>query len=1348
MKARRKIAWVLVFILIFSVAPTIKASAATSYTYQTFAYTGGSDTGSVTGASNYNYKIESKPSWVTIGQNYASYFSYTVSSNTTPIARTGVIVVKAGSNTREIHITQKAYPSSFSVSQTDFSVAHSGGTLTVNVTSLSPASLTTHFTVGSSSDWISCYSSSARSFHIRIAKNESPSARNGSFYISAKYNGATVKIITVSVNQKGNLNVGAAPDYEKIKRGETGDKDAPNCYAFAIGWSNAVDPGKLSDTYSNLYTTDSVFADLKAQGYSPRALSGPYDDVKDTEYRIAYMRSHCSGGAVQEIAYHVMLQTSDGHWAEVPTRGGWGSLRMKDLSTPNDIEWDASDRYKASYPNSIFSDSAIAALPSYRGNREIYYYAITPSQKSTYYNLPSSGTGGGSGGSGGSGGGSGSTNPPQIVWPDPIGNPDARDFYLIPNGGGNYTVTHGAWKNADVYYSQSWIVDRYDDGSKATFRIEPNNTTGGRDGSVRVQIGGNVVECIRYLQCGKTEMYTVTLPAYGGSKTITLPYGYQYTQYGTLKNESRPDWVDSPRIVQNGDSNPTITISADYASQARNGVLEISMGNSRDGSYTIARINVTQEAFTGTEIPGDMNVKNPDTNFVLAPSSGVNPLSSDGKYTVTHGAWSGAEASYSQLWMVDRYDDGWRAMFRIETNNTNSARDGSVRVFHGGAERDRIHYLQCGQPTTYSVTLSAQGGSQTITLPYGYQYSQYGSLTYGTRPVWVNRPTFVQGQGDAYATVTISAGAADLTRNGIVPIMMGNTAHGIYAIANISVTQIVSEPATPANIWIHTPVLNMEPAETYTLAATLVPANVQNKTVTWTSSNTAAATVSSAGVVTAVNSGMATITATTANGLTATCSVTVKNPAVPVSTDTSHLHFDAAMNSVGDGLALSVEVEGSYTVSASSWLHCSRNGSELRVTCDENTSGEIRFGTLTIKGENGSQAVVTVKQSGAGSAQPVSKETLFEALKKAEAFEVDLDLSFSENYEAFMCAFYAGAMVYGDQYARQTSVDAAATALHAALEKLVVSPTGITISLASKTMVSTTTAQLSATVTPDNATDKSVIWSSSDSSVATVTEGRVVALKGGKTVISAATADGKFTATCTVTVTTSAISIKDVLIYKTNIVSGEKTYVSWSVFPYNTTDKTTLTSSNPRVATVESNGTITGVGPGKATITIAAGKASIRLTITVHNYVTLKIGSTVAIKNGKKTSIDSASTKPFKISGKTMLPLRFVGEKMGGKVKYINDKQPIIMSYGNTRVEFRLGDRKMKVITGSSSKTITLDVPAQKVKGKTYIPLRAIGQALGFDIFYQSGTEYIVVNNPSMTEEIRNERLREAKKII
>ena len=148
------------------------------------------------------------------------------------------------------------------------------------------------------------------------------------------------------------------------------------------------------------------------------------------------------------------------------------------------------------------------------------------------------------------------------------------------------------------------------------------------------------------------------------------------------------------------------------------------------------------------------------------------------------------------------------------------------------------------------------------------------------------------------------------------------------------------------------------------------------------------------------------------------------------------------------------------------------------------------------------------------------------------------------------------------------------------------------------------------------------------------------------------------------------------------------------------------------------------------------------------SYVSMRIGFTKAIHNGNVTTIDNKGAKPFKISGRTMLPVRFIGEKMGGKVTYTNDKAPIYVKYGDITVELKNGGKTMKVTKSNGTNTVVLDVAATKQNGRVYLPLRAISQALGFDVYYEAGTEYIVVNNPKMTPEVKKERLAEAKKVI
>lgn len=142
---------------------------------------------------------------------------------------------------------------------------------------------------------------------------------------------------------------------------------------------------------------------------------------------------------------------------------------------------------------------------------------------------------------------------------------------------------------------------------------------------------------------------------------------------------------------------------------------------------------------------------------------------------------------------------------------------------------------------------------------------------------------------------------------------------------------------------------------------------------------------------------------------------------------------------------------------------------------------------------------------------------------------------------------------------------------------------------------------LTATFNPSSA-QESVTWTSSDTSVATVSSsGRVVAEKEGAVIITASTKSG-LKATCTVIVTEKAIDVSSVRLDKSSIslMVGSSETLAVTVLPDNATDKTvTWTSSNTSVARVDDSGRVTAMGKGTATITATAGKRSANCTVTV-----------------------------------------------------------------------------------------------------------------------------------------------------
>ena len=159
--------------------------------------------------------------------------------------------------------------------------------------------------------------------------------------------------------------------------------------------------------------------------------------------------------------------------------------------------------------------------------------------------------------------------------------------------------------------------------------------------------------------------------------------------------------------------------------------------------------------------------------------------------------------------------------------------------------------------------------------------------------------------------------------------------------------------------------------------------------------------------------------------------------------------------------------------------------------------------------------------------------------------------------------------------------------------------TGISLSQTSLSLTKGNTATLTATVTPSGSTD-SVTWTSSNTSVATVSNGVVTAVGNGSATITAKA--GSKSATCSVTVTTPAtgISLSQTSL---SLTKGNTATLTATVTPSGSTDSVTWTSSNTAVATV-SNGVVTAVGNGSATLTAKAGSKSATCSVTVTTPVT------------------------------------------------------------------------------------------------------------------------------------------------
>lgn len=186
----------------------------------------------------------------------------------------------------------------------------------------------------------------------------------------------------------------------------------------------------------------------------------------------------------------------------------------------------------------------------------------------------------------------------------------------------------------------------------------------------------------------------------------------------------------------------------------------------------------------------------------------------------------------------------------------------------------------------------------------------------------------------------------------------------------------------------------------------------------------------------------------------------------------------------------------------------------------------------------------------------------------------------------------------------------------------VVRVTGVSLDQSQLTMTKGQEYQLSATVFPDNATNKAIDWYSEDSKLVSVDgSGKIKALESGQSTITAITKDGEYKATCVVTVkedepepTPVIIEVTGVALDQTTLTltEGESALLKASVSPDNATDKSVVWSSEiPAVATIDSNGKITAVAPGQTNIIVSAAngkfKAACSLTVNKKEPPVIKV---------------------------------------------------------------------------------------------------------------------------------------------
>lgn len=426
--------------------------------------------------------------------------------------------------------------------------------------------------------------------------------------------------------------------------------------------------------------------------------------------------------------------------------------------------------------------------------------------------------------------------------------------------------------------------------------------------------------------------------------------------------------------------------------------------------------------------------------------------------------------------------------------------------------------------------------------------------------------------------------------------------------------------------------------ESEKLIATITPSNATNKAVSWSSSNSAVATVDQTGKVTAKSLGTATITASTTDGsnLGATCKVEV----VPILVSSLTLNKTNGLLYVGetDNLSATILPENA-TNKTITWS--STNSAIATVSSTVNGIGKVQAKsagdvTITALTGDGSNVSATCNYSIYNKTTSISlketdivlqpgENTLLTTEIKPESTNPNLTWTSSdENVVKVDNTGKIFAKNVGTAIIRVTTTDG--TNKSATCTVTVKIPAQqLIISQSKANVYQSDSFTLSATIYPTNTTNKTLKWISDNTIIASVDQnGVVTARKVGTATITCETTDGSnLSATCLVTV--KGITNLSLDKSETTIYEGDSEQLTAIISPTGVKNKTlTWISSNSYVATVDQSGKITARAAGTARITATTtdgSNMSASCNVTVRHEYELGVSPKLGHVRGGNDSI-------------------------------------------------------------------------------------------------------------------------------
>lgn len=530
---------------------------------------------------------------------------------------------------------------------------------------------------------------------------------------------------------------------------------------------------------------------------------------------------------------------------------------------------------------------------------------------------------------------------------------------------------------------------------------------------------------------------------------------------------------------------------------------------------------------------------------------------------------------------------------------------------------------------------------------------------------------------------------------------------------------VIGVGKNPAGVTLNQTAFLLYKGKSYTIKANVYPETAENKEVIWHSENPDVVKVDQNGKVTAVGNGVATIVCETKHGsgepiygganvytgYIAKCTITVKTLPEKVTLDKSTAEVYATKSIKLKATVLPATTSEKTVTWTSSNTNVAKVDANGKVT-GVGSGTAIITATSTTKNKVSASCKVTVLKkkevtgltlsSDGGSLYKGKTHTLIATVSPSNATFKDVKWTSSNSKVVSVDSNgKVKALKEGTAVIKCTSVD---NPMVFATCKVTVKikTTGVALNRTSGNLYVTQTGTLTATVYPSNASNKKVEWTSSNTKIAVVDKnGNVTGIKTGTVYITATTVNGGYAASCKVTVK-PIIKSTSVKLNKTSLsIKHGHTYdLVATISPANTSNKSlTWKSSDTKIVKVSSNGEITAVKPGTATITCitkdtgkkATCKVTVKAVVPTSVYFPKESGSINYNKDYKLTA--------------TVLPTNATNKKL----KW-SSSDPTVVSVTSDGVIRGLKPGKSAVITvttvsGGKTDTIKVNVNPIKVKG-------------------------------------------------